>query len=126
MRFGGKRRTQGKGQDKERYLVFKERPYGEVLSSHLDVLMRVLIAQAGVSTWSGGDSWSDLQRKVGAEGLDLVNMTCGCTCGDEKDGKQRTNDTERRRSLGVTLKWICCLETQRENQRALRGRSEND
>ena len=53
----------------------KRRPYGEVLSSHLDVFSEVLIAQAEVSTWSGGDLWSDLQRKVGAEGLDLVNMT---------------------------------------------------
>ena len=53
----------------------KRRPYGEALSSHLDVFSKVLVAQAEVSTWSGGDSWSDLQRKVGAGGLDLVNMT---------------------------------------------------
>lgn len=36
----------------------KRRPYGEVLSSHLDVFSEVLVAQAEMSTWSGGDSWS--------------------------------------------------------------------
>lgn len=53
----------------------KRRPDGEALSSRLDVFSEVLVAQAEVCTWSGGDSWSDLKRNVGAGGLDLVSMT---------------------------------------------------
>lgn len=52
----------------------KRRPDGEALSSRLDIFSEVLVAQAEVSTWSGGDSWPDLKRKVGAGGLDLVSM----------------------------------------------------
>lgn len=53
----------------------KRRPDGEALSSHLDVSSEVFIAQTEVSTWSGRNLWSDLKRKVGAGGLDLVSMT---------------------------------------------------
>ena len=53
----------------------KRRPDGEALSSHLNVSSEVFIAQTEVSTWSGRNLWSDLKRKVGAGGLDLVSMT---------------------------------------------------
>lgn len=54
MRFGDKRRTQGKGRTGSSFPK-KRRSDGELLSSHLDIFSEVPITQAELSTWSGGD-----------------------------------------------------------------------